>query len=133
MGRDCRTISCRLAASVWILSDLRLETSHDLRSQIVFTSVEMKQDVENNPMEEEPPMQGTEEVEDEGMHQGEEDELNEDEAAEFSLLNRQLDQLDQALDAIEEKNDDIHSKLKELLEESKQARKEIEAENNEMK
>merc|ERR1712011_78372 len=121
-----------MGASVWILSDLRRETSHDLRSQIVFTSVEMKQDVENNPMEEEPPMQGPEEVEDEGMHQGEEDELNEDEAAEFSLLNRQLDQLDQALDAIEEKNDDIHSKLKELLEESKQARKEIEAENNEM-
>ena len=62
-------------------------------------------------------MDAEERMEDEALEQGEgeEDELNEDEAAEFSLLNRQLDQLDQALDAIEEKNDDIHSKLRELL------------------
>merc|ERR1712218_441045 len=97
-------------------------------------NLDMKQDIENNPMEEEPepPIEAQEEMEDEGIHEGdvEEEELNEDEAAEFSLLNRQLDQLDQALDAIEEKNDDIHTKLRELLEESKQARKEIEAENN---
>jgi len=52
----------------------------------------------------------------------------EDEAAEFSLLNQQLDQLDQALDAIEQKNDSIHSQLRELLQESKQARLELEAE-----
>ena len=62
-------------------------------------------------------MDAEERMEDDALEQGEgeEDELNEDEAAEFSLLNRQLDQLDQALDAIEEKNDDIHSKLRELL------------------
>ena len=62
-------------------------------------------------------MDAEERMEDEALEQGEgeEDELNEDEAAEFSLLNRQLDQLDQALDAIEERNDDIHSKLRELL------------------
>ena len=74
----------------------------------------MKQEGENHPQEEEPPL---ERMEDEALEQGEgeEEELNEDEAAEFSLLNRQLDQLDQALDAIEERNDDIHSKLRELL------------------
>ena len=58
------------------------------------------------------------------------EELTEDEAAEFSILNQQLDQLDQALDAIDQKNDSIHSKLLELLEENRQARKEI-AENSE--
>ena len=58
-----------------------------------------------------------------------EEELTEDEIEEFSVLNRQLDQLDKALDAIEEKNDNIHDKLKELLEESRQARLEIEASN----
>merc|ERR1739848_726987 len=57
------------------------------------------------------------------------EEMTEDEMAEFSLLNRQLDQLDQALDAIEEKNDSIHDKLKELLKESKQARQELRANN----
>ena len=62
-------------------------------------------------------MDAEERMEEDALEQGEgeEDELNEDEAAEFSLLNRQLDQLDQALDAIEERNDDIHSKLRELL------------------
>ena len=77
----------------------------------------MKQEGENHPQEEEPPLDADERMEDEALEQGEgeEEELNEDEAAEFSLLNRQLDQLDQALDAIEEKNDDIHSKLRELL------------------
>ena len=75
----------------------------------------MKQEGENHPQEEEPPIDAEVSMEDEALEQGEEDELNEDEAAEFSLLNRQLDQLDQALDAIEEKNDDIHSKLRELL------------------
>ena len=75
----------------------------------------MKQEGENHPQEEEPPINAEERMEDDALEQGEEEELNEDEAAEFSLLNRQLDQLDQALDAIEEKNDDIHSKLRELL------------------
>ena len=88
--------------------------------------------MENDPMEEEPPL-SQEEMDADNMQEGEgeEEELDEDEAAEFSLLNRQLDQLDQALDVIEQKNDDIHSKLRELLEESRQARREIEAENNE--
>ena len=75
----------------------------------------MKQESENHPQEGEPPIDAAERMEEDALEQGEEDELNEDEAAEFSLLNRQLDQLDQALDAIEEKNDDIHSKLRELL------------------
>eukprot|EP00090_Calanus_glacialis_P044507 TRINITY_DN7945_c0_g1_i1.p1 TRINITY_DN7945_c0_g1~~TRINITY_DN7945_c0_g1_i1.p1 ORF type:complete len:107 (-),score=44.56 TRINITY_DN7945_c0_g1_i1:86-373(-) len=85
----------------------------------------------NDPMEEEPPFDS-----EEGMGAAEaegdneeiaEEELTEDENAEFSVLNRQLDQLDQALDAIEHKNDNIHDKLRELLEESRQARLEIEA------
>merc|ERR1719318_1414001 len=68
----------------------------------------------NDPMEEEPPFSS-----EEGMGAGEaegenediaEEELTEDEIAEFSVLNRQLDQLDQALDAIEQKNDNIHDK-----------------------
>ena len=94
----------------------------------------MKKDMENDPMEEEPPL-SREEMEADNVQEGEgeEEELDADEAAEFSLLNRQLDQLDQALDVIEQKNDDIHSKLRELLEESRQARREIEAENNENK
>ena len=46
------------------------------------------------------------------------------------LLNKkaQLDQLDKALDAMEQKNDSIHDQLRELLEDSKQARLELEAE-----
>ena len=35
------------------------------------------------------------------------------------MLNRQLDALDQVLDSLEEKNDVIHSQLKDLLEDSK--------------
>ena len=88
----------------------------------------MRVENENDPMEEEPPFDSEEGMEEaaEGENVTEED-LTEDEIAEFSVLNRQLDQLDHALDAIEQKNDNIHDKLKELLEESKQARLEIEA------
>lgn len=84
----------------------------------------MKLDGNNDPMDEEdlPEHQ----VDNEEMD--DEEELSEEEAAEFSLLNQQLDQLDKALDAIEEKNDSINSKLRELLEESKQARLELESE-----
>ena len=84
----------------------------------------MKHDGNNDPMDEEelPEHQ----IDDEDME--DEEELSEEEAAEFSLLNQQLDQLDKALDAIEEKNDSINSKLRELLEESKQARLELESE-----
>ena len=64
----------------------------------------------------------------EGMEDDmDEEELTEDEAAEFSVLNQQLDQLDKALDAMEQKNDAIHNQLRDLLEDSKKARLEVEA------
>ena len=83
----------------------------------------MRQDQDNDPMEEEELPEGAEMEEDDL----DEEELTEDEAAEFSLLNEQLDQLDKALDAMEQKNDDIHNQLRDLLEDSKQARLELEA------
>ena len=82
----------------------------------------MKQEQDNDPMEEEELPEG------EGMEDDmDEEELTEDEAAEFSVLNQQLDQLDKALDAMEQKNDAIHNQLRDLLEDSKQARLEVEA------
>ncbi len=48
------------------------------------------------------------------------DELTEEE---FTFLDRQLDQLSSALDAIEQRNDDLHGQLKELLQSSREARK----------
>ena len=84
----------------------------------------MKQDQDNDPMEEEELPEG-EEMEEDDL---DEEELTEDEAAEFSLLNQQLDQLDKALDAMEQKNDSIHNQLRDLLEDSKKARLELEAE-----
>ena len=83
----------------------------------------MKQEQDNDPMEEEELPEG------EGMEEDDmdEEELTEDEAAEFSVLNQQLDQLDKALDAMEQKNDAIHNQLRDLLEDSKQARQEVEA------
>ena len=83
-------------------------------------------DNNNDPVDEEelPEAEGMEEDD----MDAEEEEMTEDEAAEFSLLNQQLDQLDQALDAIEQKNDSIHTQLRELLQESKQARLELEEE-----
>ena len=83
----------------------------------------MRQEQDNDPMEEEELPEG------EGMEEDDmdEEELTEDEAAEFSLLNEQLDQLDKALDAMEQKNNDIHDQLRDLLEDSKQARLELEA------
>merc|ERR1712241_687838 len=94
-------------------------------SSIDTVRIKMILDNNNDPVDEE------ELPEAEGMEEDDmdaEEEMTEDEAAEFSLLNQQLDQLDQALDAIEQKNDSIHSQLRELLQESKQARLEIEAE-----
>ena len=82
----------------------------------------MRRDLDNDPIEEELP--GGERMEEDDL----EEELTEEEAAEFSLLNQQLDQLDKALDAMEQKNDSIHDQLRELLEDSKQARLELEAE-----
>ena len=82
----------------------------------------MRQEQDNDPMEEEELPEG------EGMEDDmDEEELTEDEAAEFSVLNQQLDQLDKALDAMEQKNDAIHNQLRDLLEDSKQARLEVEA------
>ena len=82
----------------------------------------MRLDLDNDPIEEELP--GGERMDEDDL----EEELTEEEAAEFSLLNQQLDQLDKALDAMEQKNDSIHDQLRELLEDSKQARLELEAE-----
>jgi len=50
------------------------------------------------------------------------EELDENERREFNALNRQLDELDRVLDSLEHKNDVIHSQLKELLADNKQAR-----------
>ena len=100
--------------------------SYDLtESNIDTLKIEMILDNNNDPVDEEelPEAEGMEEDD----MDAEEEEMTEDEAAEFSLLNQQLDQLDQALDAIEQKNDSIHSQLRELLQESKQARLELEA------
>merc|ERR1719427_292734 len=60
----------------------------------------MRFENEEDPMEEEPPLGAGQEGEE--QEEGILEEMTEDEMAEFSLLNRQLDQLDQALDAIEE-------------------------------
>lgn len=49
---------------------------------------------------------------------------------EFSALNSQLDQLQSALDSLETRNDDIHSKLLELLRSSREIRQDMKAENN---
>ena len=81
----------------------------------------MRQEQDNDPMEEEELPEGEE------MDDLDEEEMTEDEAAEFSLLNQQLDQLDKALDAMEQKNDSIHDQLRDLLEDSKKARLELEA------
>ena len=40
----------------------------------------------------------------------------------LQALNRQLDELDRVLDTLEEKNDEIHSQLRELLADSKQVK-----------
>ena len=45
--------------------------------------------------------------------------------SEFSALDRQLDELNSVLDAIEAKNDDIHGKLKQFLQASRQERLEL--------
>ena len=104
------------------------ERSTDYTVQQNTEAVErMRFENEEDPMEEEPPLGAGQEGEE--QEAGMLEEMTEDEMAEFSLLNRQLDQLDQALDAIEEKNDSIHDKLKELLEESREARQELRANN----
>ena len=108
----------------------RDQHSHMIWPRALLTQWELRikmiLDNNNDPVDEEelPEAEGMEEDD----MDAEEEELTEDEAAEFSLLNQQLDQLDQALDAIEQKNDSIHSQLRELLQESKQARLELEAE-----
>lgn len=44
---------------------------------------------------------------------------------EYSALDRQLDSLNSALDAIEQRNDDIHGKLRAVLRENKEARESL--------
>merc|ERR1712179_100017 len=53
-----------------------------------------------------------------------------EESEEFSALDRQLDELNSVLDAIEAKNDDIHGKLKQFLETSRQERLELQTSNS---
>ena len=45
--------------------------------------------------------------------------------SEYSALDRQLDSLNSALDAIEQRNDDIHDKLRAILRENKEARESL--------
>ena len=45
--------------------------------------------------------------------------------AEFQALNKKLDQLNSALDNLEEKNDNIHAELIELLKSNREVRKQI--------
>lgn len=45
--------------------------------------------------------------------------------SEINSLNIQLDQLNNALDKLEQKNNDLHAQLVELLEENKQAREQF--------
>ena len=49
--------------------------------------------------------------------------------SEFTALDKQLDELNSVLDALEAKNDDIHGKLKELLESSRQERLQMKGDN----
>ena len=45
--------------------------------------------------------------------------------SEFAALDQQLDSLNCVLDAIEQKNDQVHDELKKLLQSSREAREEI--------
>jgi len=85
-----------------------------------------KDDVDDTPLTDEPVDMEEEEEEEVDL-----EELNEEELREFHVLNRQLDALDQVLDSLEEKNDVIHSQLKDLLEDSKKTRLEIQQSNQE--
>merc|ERR1719188_700362 len=77
-------------------------------------------------------MQAAEENSPEGMDEEEEDSVEKDfeEIEEFTALYRQLDELNSVLDAIEAKNDDIHGKLKEFLQASRQERLELQTINS---
>jgi len=103
-----------------------------------YKSFQMKMVEEETPKETEPSKDGEEGMDDESgsyndeneadmLHQPDIDleQLDEEERAEFNELNRQLDELDQVLDSLEHKNDLIHSQLKELLADSRQAREEM--------
>ncbi|XP_045413600.1 bublin coiled-coil protein-like [Lemur catta] len=45
--------------------------------------------------------------------------------AEYAAINSMLDQINSCLDQLEEKNDDLHARLQELLESSRQTRLEF--------
>lgn len=53
--------------------------------------------------------------------------------AEFEALNSQMDQLNSALDVLEEQNDIIHAKLMDLLESNRAARKQFKEEQEKLK
>merc|ERR1711899_41300 len=81
----------------------------------------------NSESEEEQDVQDTDDNAPEDMEEEEEEstEKDLDELEEFSALDRQLDELNSVLDAIEAKNDDIHGKLKQFLQASRQERLEL--------
>merc|ERR1711978_548536 len=81
----------------------------------------------NSDSEEEQEIQDADDNAQEDMEEEEEEstEKDLDELEEFSALDRQLDELNSVLDAIEAKNDDIHGKLKQFLQASRQERLEL--------
>merc|ERR1712018_324550 len=81
--------------------------------------------------EEEQVIDGADDDSSEAMDE-EEESIDKDfeESEEFSALDRQLDELNSVLDAIEAKNDDIHGKLKQFLEASRQERLELQSSNS---
>ncbi len=63
--------------------------------------------------------QDQEERDDDDNEEEEEEELSPEE---FAFLDRQLDQLNSALDSLEQRNDRLHGELRELLQSSREAR-----------
>merc|ERR1712141_7816 len=74
----------------------------------------------------------TEEIENNATEDMDDDGIGSDfdESHEFSALDKQLDELNSVLDKIEAKNDDIHGKLKEFLQASRQERLELTSTND---
>merc|ERR1712117_279155 len=86
-----------------------------------------KPDGEGGTGKEEEDSEGPVAMDDDGDvdREEEEDELDDLTAEEYSALDRQLDSLNSALDAIEQRNDDIHDKLRAILRENKEARESL--------
>ncbi|XP_035220870.1 UPF0184 protein C9orf16 homolog [Stegodyphus dumicola] len=68
----------------------------------------------------EPPEEGSEEI-----HEGGDDELQDIDTEAYNQLSHDLDEISNCLDALEQKNDNLHKEIYKLLEESKQIRCEI--------